>query len=305
MKLSIGHLSTAYHTSLVLIGKKEWGKNAGLDLNWELYPTGPKIIEALGRGELDLGYVGLPPAIIGVAEGAELKCVAGGHVEGTVMVAGVEHRSLVEMRYDTKKTLEQFNVVGSPSKGSIHDVIIRALLKKEGLTGRVAVKNYPWADLLLEALETGEIDAALGTPALAVVAEQGRIGRMIFKPKELWPFNPSYGIVVREGFLDEFQKSVEGFLHLHRKASALIRGDPYKAARIISEVIGVVDEDFVLRVLGVSPRYCTSLPDEYAGATMAFVKAMMDLEYTRNPLREEDIFDRSLIEKLHPEAHHY
>ena len=303
--IRIGHLSTAYHTSMVLMGMQKWVRDAKLELRWELYSTGPRIIKALGRGDLDMGYVGLPPAIVGIDKGARLKCVAGGHVEGTVIIAGMKYRSLEEQDYKTRATLEQFNCIGSPSRGSIHDVIIRDLLKKEGLSQRVAVKNYPWADLLVNALEKGEIDAAIGTPSLTAVVIQGGVGRIIFQPKELWPFNPSYGIVVKEEIIKEFPRTIESFLRTHRKASAFIRKHPQGAAEIISKVIGVVDEEFVLTALGISPRYCTSLPPEFIDATMAFVKMLRALRYIKKPLRGEDIFDRSFIERVHPETHHY
>jgi NitT/TauT family transport system substrate-binding protein len=304
-EIRIGHLSTAYHTSMVLLGRREWERDAELALRWELYPTGPRIIDAMGMGDLDMGYVGLPPAIVGIDKGVRLKCVAGGHVEGTVIIAGMKCRSLERLGYKTRATLEQFNCIGSPSKGSIHDVIIRDLLKKEGLAQRVTVKNYPWADLLVNALENGEIDAAIGTPSLAAVAIQAGFGRIIFQPKELWPFNPSYGIMAREEIIEESPWLIESFLRIHRKASILIREHPQRAIEIISKVIGVVDEEFVFTARDISPRYCTSIPPEFIEATMAFVKALRALRYIKNPLREEDIFDRSFIERVHPEAHHY
>jgi NitT/TauT family transport system substrate-binding protein len=307
IEIRIGHLSTAYHTSLVLMGKREWEVDAGLALKWELYPTGPRIIEAMMAGDLDLGYVGLPPVIVGIDKDARLKCVAGGHVEGTVLIAGLKYRSLEELDYKTRAALKQFEgrCIGSPSRGSIHDVVIRDLLKREGLAGKVAVKNYPWADLLVNALEEGEVDAAIGTPSLAAVAMEGSVGRIIFSPSQLWPFNPSYGIVAREEFITEVPKAIESFLRIHRKASILIREHPQRASGIISKVIGVVDEEFVLTVLGISQRYCTGLPREFIEATMAFAKTLRDLGYIKRHLREEDIFDRSFIKRVHPEAHHY
>ena len=39
------------------------------------------------NNELDIGYIGLPPAIIGIEQGVPIKCVAGGHVEGTILCA--------------------------------------------------------------------------------------------------------------------------------------------------------------------------------------------------------------------------
>jgi|GEM_PF-4185093 NitT/TauT family transport system substrate-binding protein len=60
-----------------------------------------------------------------------------------------------------KSTLKQFEGrnIGTPAAGSIHDVIIRSLIK--GLD--ISVKNYPWADFIPDAILDDEIAAGVGT----------------------------------------------------------------------------------------------------------------------------------------------
>ena len=67
------------------MARKDITARRGLAIEWSLMGTGPAIMQAFGRGELDLAYIGLPPAIIAMEQGAPVVCVAGGHVEGTVM----------------------------------------------------------------------------------------------------------------------------------------------------------------------------------------------------------------------------
>jgi NitT/TauT family transport system substrate-binding protein len=303
MRLRIGHLSTTYHTSLVLIGASWEGD---LKLEWELYPAGPAIIKDLAEGAIDIGYIGLPPAMIGIDRGAGIRCIAGGHVEGSLIVGRRGYASLQE-KGNVKEVLSQFagSTIGSPARGSIHDVILRDLLRKAGLEDEILVKNYPWSDHIVEALERGEIEGAVGTPSLAGVALESRAGEIVVPPSELWPYNPSYGIVVREELIQESPGAIEGFLRLHKKASTLIRESPSVAARIVSRVLDVVDEKFVLMVYGISPRYCSSLSKEFVQATMAFVEVLLDLGYISRPLLEEEIFYRGFIDRLHPEPPHY
>jgi NitT/TauT family transport system substrate-binding protein len=70
-------------------------------------------------------------------------------------------------------------------------------------------------------------------------------------------------------------------------------------------VVGLVDEDFVLQVYRVSPRYCASLPREYIDSTLAFLPVLKKLGYISRMLREEDIFNLSFIRKIHPQTPHY
>ncbi|MFA6331819.1 MAG: ABC transporter substrate-binding protein [Methanoregula sp.] len=301
--IRIGHLSTMYHTAFLLRGTGLLA-DRGLDATWTLFASGPDIINAMQRGDLDLGYIGLPPVIIGIDRGISLACIAGGHVEGTVMVAGPAISTLAECG-GMQEFLSQFSgaAIGTPPKGSIHDVIVSELLREHGIRG-VTVKNYPWADYLPDALRDGEIAAAAGTPALAVTASRYGSARLVVPPDHLWPFNPSYGIVVMREMLEEKEMLMQ-FLSAHEAACEMIRHDPTGAARIVSAITGMVDPDFVRETYRISPKYCAALPPEYVNSTMKFVRTLQEMGYISRPVREEEIFDRSLITRVHPGSHHY
>jgi NitT/TauT family transport system substrate-binding protein len=83
--IRIGYLSTAYHTSFILIGTNWIKKKMKAKVDWRLFSTGPEMIKAFMKGELDVSYIGLPPAMIGIDKGLAIKCIAGGHMEGTVL----------------------------------------------------------------------------------------------------------------------------------------------------------------------------------------------------------------------------
>ncbi|MCK9630450.1 MAG: ABC transporter substrate-binding protein [Methanoregula sp.] len=301
--LRIGHLSTIYHTAFLLRGTQILA-DQGIDATWALYPSGPDIINAMQAGKIDLGYIGLPPVIIGIDRGLSLACIAGGHVEGTVMVAGPDVRTLDECG-GMEKFLSQFTgtAIGTPPKGSIHDVIVSELLRERRIRD-VAVKHYPWADYLPDALREGEIAAAAGTPALAATAHRYGNGRLVVPPDRLWPFNPSYGIIVMREMLKERDLLVR-FLYAHEAACEMIRNNPHAAARVVAGTTGMVDPDFVLDTYRISPKYCAALPREYVDSTMKFVRTLKALGYISRPISEDEIFDRSLIAAVHPGPHHY
>lgn len=304
-KLRIGHLSTAYHTSLILAGAGWVEDKLGMEAEWRLYGTGPEIVQQFEKGKLDLAYAGLTPVIIGAARGVRFKCVAGGHLEGTLLVAR-DAKTLEELR-SVKKVLSQFEgkAIGAPSRGSIHDVIIREELRKAKLENRVEVKNYAWTDMVLDALADKEVSAGTGTPALAVAARRGLGARIIIPPSALWKNNPSYGIIASLRMTEEQGEALEKFLKLHEEASNLIRGAPAQAAEIAASASGVLDADFVLEAYGISPHYCASLSREFVASTMALVPVLKKLGYISRDLREDEIFDARFIKKIHPEAPHY
>jgi len=304
--IRIGYLSTAYHTSFILIGTNWIGNRMKIKADWRLFPTGPEMIKAFMKGELDIGYIGLPPAMIGIDKGLAVKCIAGGHMEGTVFTAKKDFKTFSELG-SAEKVLQQFKgkAIGTPTKGSIHDVIIRNLLEKSGLQRDVIIKNFSWADQILEAIEDNEIDGGVGTPPLSVLASKFLGAKLILPPHLMWPNNPSYGIIATNDMIESSGSTLEKFLKLHEEACNLVRTQPQQAAEIAAKTLGTVDRNFVLEVYAVSPKYCASLSKEYVDSTLTFVPFLRKTGYIKSSLDTRDIFHTKLIEKIHPEKPHY
>jgi NitT/TauT family transport system substrate-binding protein len=306
MKIRIGHLSTFYHTAILLQAEGDAGQRLGTAVEWRLMGTGPAIMQAFQKGELDLAYVGLPPAIIGMDQGVDVVCIAGGHVEGTVMAAKANWKGFPDER-DIEAVLAQFRglTIGVPGKGSIHDVILKDSIERSGLRGSIEIRSYPWADLVTEAVVKDEVSAAFGTPALAIAIKRFANGKVLIPPARLWPDNPSYGIAAHRDFLSRHPGIVERFLLLHEEATQTIRNRPREAARMIAGYIGIIDQDFVFDTIALSPKYCAQLTDEYIESTMRFLPVLRRLGYIKTGMSEARIFRRDLISKIHPGGAHY
>lgn len=306
MLLRVGHLSTFYHTAPILASDKNISDKLGAETSWQMYGTGPAIVEALKQDKLDLAYIGLPPALVGIDKGVQIKCIAGGHIEGTIITGINELKSYPELG-TLNEVVEQFrdNHIGVPGKGSIHDVILTHCLEEAGLSDDVWVTNFRWADEIIEEMARGNISAAFGTPALAVATNRYSGGKLIYPPELLWPWNPSYGIVAGKAVMDQHPELIEKFLGIHEQASELLRNNPEEAAGIIANFVGVVDSDYVLETINISPKYCAQLTNEYINSTLDFGRAMKKLGYLTKELAIDDIFDPAFISKVHPPGNHY
>ncbi len=260
------------------------------------------MMDGFKSGDIDVGYIGLPPVMIGIENGLKIKCVGGGHVEGTVMVAPKSYKSFEELG-SLEAVLKQFEgkTIGTPTKGCIHDVIIREMTKNHDMR----IKNFPWADFIPDAIEEGEIAACVGTPSLATVISNRSDSHIIIPPNKLWPHNPSYGIVVKEELIDSSPEFITNFLRAHEDASNLIRTQPEQVAEIILKEVGVVSKDFVLKTYNVSPKYCASISKEYIESTLKFIPVLKNLGYMKGNLKQEDIFNLKFMEKVHSEPAHY
>jgi NitT/TauT family transport system substrate-binding protein len=278
------------------------------EVYWRLFPAGPAIVDAFQRGEIDMAYIGLPPAIIGIERGIAMKCIAGGHVEGTVICGSGSKifKGFPEM-HKLDEILKQFSGyrIGVPGRGSIHDVILSECLEVFNLKDDIEVVNFAWADRIIGAMNSGYIAGAFGTPALAVAVQRYSDGKILYPPARLFPNNPSYGIVISKSFLHKEKEMVKRFLFLHENTNELLRNKPEEAAQIISDCVGIVDKKFVLNTLRISPKYCAMITDNYISSTMEFVRILRKLGYINRQISADEIFDTSLISEIHPEKDHY
>lgn len=306
MKLRIGHLSTFYHTAILLMADKKFAEELGAEPQWRLFGTGPSIVNAFEEGGLDIAYIGLPPAIIGIARGVKIRCIAGGHMEGTVICSKKKYLGFPEVQ-KLDEILRQFSgkKIGVPGKGSIHDVILSDCLSRYNLMQDIQVVNFPWADQVTEAVVRDEISAAFGTPALAAAVKYYADGRILYPASLLWPGNPSYGILADTEFIRTSGVLLEKFLLAHEKATGILRERNRDAAKIISGFLGFAEEELVFDALNISPKYCAKLSEKYIASTMEFVRALKALGYINHEISPDEIFDTSLNRKIHPGGDHY
>jgi NitT/TauT family transport system substrate-binding protein len=181
-------------------------------------------------------------------------------------------------------------------------VIVRDLISRAELD--IEVRNYPWADFVVDALADREVQAAIGTPAMAVSAGRYYGAKVILPPSSLWPNNPSYGIVMREE-MSERPELLETFLTQHERASNFIRSHPSDAAKIVADLTGTVDPRFVEETYAISPKYCSALSPEFIESTMRFGDVLQRLGYLKRSLSVEEVFDQRYIRKIHPDRPHY
>ena len=291
------------------MGNDELERDLDVKVNWFLFGTGPLMVEAFQKGMLDIGYMGLPPALIGIDNGVPIKCVAGGHVEGTIFIGKKGHKSISELDGDMYRVLTQFKgkVIGTPSVGSIHDAILNFYIEKYNLGEEIKVKNYKQAEFITIDMEKNILEGGVGTPALAVFAKTILDSRIIVPPNYLLANNPSYGIFFHEKVINNFPEYVITFLKHHKKASYMLRESQDEAAAMISKTFTILNnhEQYVKSILEISPKYCIKLSKGYLNSTRGFMNTMHRLGYLKRKLTDQEIYNFKFVEEVHPEEEHY
>ena len=277
----IGHLSTFYHASFVLMASTGVERELGDTCEWTLFGTGPEMVRAFEKGELDVGYMGLPPAVIGISQGVPIRCVAAGHVEGTVMVSREPVGDDPLDEGDLERVLRSFSgrTIGTTTKGSIHDVILAHYLDKFDLAEAVNVEHYNQAEFIAMGLASGTIQAGVGTPALLVFAKTLGPAHLAAPPSLLWPGNPSYGLFFHDSFSTGHLSVARVFAGQHARAVQFIKEKPREAAERVASIVKVADAAFIEAVMRISPKYFSDITSEFVEATMSFARELHALGY--------------------------
>lgn len=152
----------------------EFGKD-GVRIDWQ-FPrgTGPAINEAFANGQLDFANYGGLPNIIGRGAGLHTHVLAAYGTSPTYLVArngsGIE--TLADLR--GRKISVQL--------GTILQLALASLLERAGLTAKdVQIFDLMAADQI-SALQSGDIDAVVGTSSVLSIVERG-YGKIVFTSK--------------------------------------------------------------------------------------------------------------------------
>jgi aliphatic sulfonates family ABC transporter substrate-binding protein len=206
----------------------------GLDVNLVKFTAGPPFFAAFQSGSIDVGFMGLQPAVTAVAQGIPVKIVAAENnafgAEGLVARPDSGIKSLTDLR--GKK-------VATKRGSSAHTALLTGLqaagLKQE---------DIQLIDLdvtaLLPAFSKGDIQAAwYWEPWMGLLKREG--GKIIATDGDIKL--PS-GIVwvARETWLKDKPEAMQRLLHVLDKAAVLIREQPQAMAKLIAKRLELTEE---------------------------------------------------------------
>ncbi|MCL4464221.1 MAG: aliphatic sulfonate ABC transporter substrate-binding protein [Firmicutes bacterium] len=206
-----------------------------VEIEEKIFNAGPKLIQALLTGEIDLGYIGPVPAINGyVVSNKSLRIIAGASNEGAILVAG---------KGANIKNVEDLagKKVAVPQLAGTQDLTLRRLMKEAGLKdasrgGTVTVIPAENPDILT-LIARGEVDAALVPEPWGsrIIKETG--ASVVLEADQLWK-DGSYAtavVIATTEFLAEQPELVEKWLAAHVELTQRINNDPESYKQIFNK----------------------------------------------------------------------
>jgi len=275
--------------------QKGWFQQEGLDIEaYETYVTGMALAAALARGDTQVAYLCLVPALNLYANArVPVKIVAGTHRYGYGLVA--DPKKIKTPRDLGKPGLR----IGCVREGGAVDVMLRRTMEVYGLTEEILkrVRRMPPPKQLL-ALRAGQLDAAFLPEHWISMAEEMGF-RVILRAQDVWPEMQGSVLVVKEELLQKNPQLVRTLVRVSQRATAWIGEHPEEAARIMARVLSVADGKTTLGgPPGLTPRvisrsmarmqYTTAIDPQVVQGTIDY---MVHLGYIRKSFRAREILD--------------
>jgi len=281
---------------------KGWFAKEGLTLSvYESYVTGMALAAALARGDIQVAYICLVPAINAYANAkVPLKIIAGTHRYGYGLVVNPEKIKLIQ-------DLEKPGIrIGSVREGGAVDVLLHKVIDHYRLdAGRILQSVWrmnPPKQIL--AIKAGQIDAAFLPEQWTTMAEDFGFS-MVITARDVWPQMQGSVLVVKEKLITENPETVRRLVKVTQKATDWINQHPGEAANITARQLSVTGEkilpakvakvaakieitpEVLLRSMG-RLEYITSINP---GKVKEMIDYIQHLGYIKKAFKAEDILD--------------
>ncbi len=287
---------------------KGWFRDEGLNVTaFDNYITGMALATALGRGDINVAYICLIPAINAYANGkVPIKVVAGTHTYGYGLLVDPE-------KVKTVKDLEKPDVrigcsrEGSPLDCLLHKMIEKYQLDEDKILGKVQRMSPP---KVLMALKMGQLDAGFCCEQFPTMGEELGFKELLMA-QDLWPEMQGSVLIVTDDLIRDHPEIVRKLVRVTQLGIRYIHEHPEDAATIVAGELTVVGKEVLPLKIGkiaaeleITPEaILRSLTTKMECATAIDPKIVQEeidylaeLGYIKSSFKAEDILDLSFLE---------
>ena len=269
------------HAACAHVAKENgWYKEEGLNFTaYESYATGIRLASALARGDIQVAYICLSPAILAYSRGVPIKIVAGTHKYGYGLVTQPEITNISDL---TGKT------IGCVREGAPADLLLNRMIEEYKLKDVKIRRMNPLKQVV--ALETGRIDAAFLPEHHATVAESKGF-HMLIKSQDLWPDMQGSVLVVNTDLIENDPETVLKLVWVTQKATNWLNANPDPTSIILANVLDTEPE-----VINKSMSRLNYTTDLDAESVQEMIDRMAKLGYIEEGVRANNILDTRFLQ---------
>ena len=204
--------------------QKGWFEETGLNLTtFESYATGPALAAAIARGDIQVAWLCVGPAILAYSRGINIKLVAMTHEYGYSLLVNKSHiHSIYEL--NGKK-------IAAVREGSMVDLLIHRIIEKYSLKNVTILRMNPMDQI--NALKEKQVDA-IAVPEHYVAIAKSMGFHILLKSQDIWPYMPGSALFVKQYLIDSSKNAVFKLVNLTVFATTWLKNHKEEAASILA-----------------------------------------------------------------------
>lgn len=255
-------------------------KLPGVTVNWKQFggPTG--IREGMLNGEIDFGFMGVSPVLIGIDNGMKWRYATGISANQVAVVTSRE-----DVR--TLGDLTEKDRIAILSPACTQHVLLCMLAKQQlgdahALDNQLVSMNHP--DSVSALLSDTEITAHVSTPPY-ITQELNAGMHVVADGEEIMgrPFTFISGVAMEE-FYQNHRDYYDAFLEALQESIAFINDNREESVRLLAPIYGITEEELAAQMDYNGTIYSTEL-----NGVAAFSREMKDMGFISEDRPMEDL----------------
>jgi NitT/TauT family transport system substrate-binding protein len=298
--LRIGYVLAMGNAPALIADKKGYYAAEGLKVDVKSFGDGPVVQQAVAGGDIDIAYVGAPPAYQWYARGLDVRILAKVNSGQAALIGGDSVRTLADLK--GKK-------IAGVAKGSGMDVLLRGpVLQRLKLVADedVNIVAMPAPNMAL-ALERHVVDAIFSWEPFVTQTLLRGTGKLLLDVEEVAPHYPWYVVTAPSTVLASRPDDVVKLLRAHHKAIAFLQQHPDEADQLIAREFAITAIDdasgktWTPAEIVHQARSRLSWDDRLQPNDLAFIQTMMNASQAQGllpkPLKAADVVDTRWFDK--------
>ncbi|KZX12217.1 ABC transporter substrate-binding protein [Methanobrevibacter filiformis] len=280
--VSIGYMPSDHHAALLIANATNQFEDKGIKVNLVQFNNGGDLMAAMASGDLDVGYVGITPALSSIAKGVPVKVISSVQNEGSGIVVSNESKISDIAGLKGKQ-------VATPGASSIQYMLLLYALEKNGLKKEdLSISDMKVASMV-DALKTKKIDGIVSYEPYVTQPVETGIGKEIASSEDILPGHPCCVIVAREDFIKNNENQTKAILDIHENATKYIKENPEEAVKLLpSDLFKENIEKNAIKNI----KFTSGIDDSYVNKVLDFMNIEIDMGLLKKPLTQAQIFQK-------------
>jgi NitT/TauT family transport system substrate-binding protein len=293
---------------IFVVDKEGLAKQAGFDLKFTTFESGPAMIQALASGTLDVYVAGVAPLGVARSKGIDIRVITATAIEEMTVAAGPKLAPYFKQGVTSAQALKDFKAatgkaarLATQPPGSVPHTTLVHWLNEVIKADKADYDIVPMGiDATQQALLAGAVDGAtIREPTDTIVQARNPAIKIVALGGEMFPNQPGTVVAVSGAFLNKNRDGVQKLVDALVKADGLIKSDPKRVAPYVEAAIGkgIVETTIIEKALVSPASKFTADPRVIMQATAKMQSYQVSIGTLEKDVPLDGLFDVSFYEK--------